>query len=380
MPSTTRSQSKKRGMEPSKISAETKNLKGKFKTNDGKKQELPVDETGRKSANQEDGHDEPDRKASHLTDQEQRDASCDQDQTPQKPADQNQGNENNKFSTRMPAESGKYYKVAQIYKQVREIINRRAKNLLLVSVLVLIAAVLVYPYKMYMPGDKPASVRQLEYTQRMQNLKSLFPTQGEHFWDIVEATVNGHLAQGSDPVVPIVLLFGSRPAAADSTKCLTEKLGTLLSETLLAKNTSMALINGKDYRNMDSDVAKEGIDQCLQAAFEGGQKAAVVLSLDALPPCSILLFHSYCENEDARYKDAALIFTVTLKEGHPPSRELIRSKPLNLMGKEAFEISDHLTQVWTDKCHMLPQGKVEAMLSRVANNVATVQKENVVPC
>ncbi|XP_038045681.1 torsin-1A-interacting protein 1-like [Patiria miniata] len=238
---------------------------------------------------------------------------------------------------------------------------------------------LVYVY-WFMDVSQPKSVTQPDFAQRMQMLKSSFPAQEEHFWDMVEATVEDHLAQGSEPIAPIVLLVGSRPDAAKSNECLAKQLGSVLAKTLPGKRTGVTPINGKEYENRNAHDAKEEIDRRLSAGFEGGEKVAIVFNLDALPPCSILLFHSYCENDDARYKDAALIFTVTLDAERPLGQDESRSKPINLKGQEAFPISKHLLRAWVDKCDKLPLEKVEAMLSRVANNVGIVQKEKSVSC
>ena len=54
------------------------------------------------------------------------------------------------------------------------------------------------------------------------------------------------------------------------------------------------------------------MDEFLRKMFKEGHRAALGHQLELLPPPSPLLFHSYCDDQNAPYKHVAIIFTVHL--------------------------------------------------------------------
>ena len=246
----------------------------------------------------------------------------------------------------------------------------------IVSVVCCLYVVLI-PVRYMMEDSIQAHSKEKQFIMDMQSLQSDFPSQEKHLWDTVVATVKNHGGTESEPNCPIILLFGSRHNASDTSTCLVKRLGQTLSQTLGRESSHAAQIDGQHFKYDSADDAKLEIDRLLREAFEekAGPKAATILNLDAFPPCSVLLFHSYCDTDNAIFKNVALIFTVTL-DGLPPGQEEVASRSKHW---ETL-VNDHLTKVWVDKCSKLPREKVQALLSRVANNVAIVRQEKQPKC
>ncbi len=211
--------------------------------------------------------------------------------------------------------------------------------------------------------------------KNISSIQKNFPKQEEKLWETVKAAVAYHISSEPDPECPIILLFGSRPDASRTSRCLVEKLGRTLSEVLRKESLADSLheIDGEVFQNQNADQAKMHMDRSLRKAFQGkpGKKVATVFNLDYLPPCSVLLFHGYCDTDNAVFKDVAMIFTVTLDDRSPWPKSPKDWEPL---------VMDHLKKLWVDKCPSLPLEKVEAFLSRITNNVVFVRKEESPKC
>ncbi|XP_071802411.1 torsin-1A-interacting protein 1-like [Asterias amurensis] len=230
-----------------------------------------------------------------------------------------------------------------------------------------------------MKGSRKPSMRNSNVAdiveENISSIRKNFPGQEEDLWVTVKAAVDYHISSEAEPECPIILLFGSHPDASKTSRCLVEKLGRTLSEILGKENPHDSLyeIDGEDFQNQNADRAKMDMDRGLRKAFQGkpGKKVAIVFNLDYLPPCSVLLFHGYCDTDNAIFKDVAMIFTVTLDDRSPRPNSPKDWEPL---------VMEHLKKMWVDKCPSLPLEKVQAFLSRITNNVVLVKREEPTKC
>ena len=74
----------------------------------------------------------------------------------------------------------------------------------------------------------------------------------------------------------------------------------------------LATIDGREERSLPGEKAKKEIDKFLIKRFKEGHRVALVHQLELLPLPAPLLFYSYCDDQHARYKHVAIIFTVHL--------------------------------------------------------------------
>ena len=86
---------------------------------------------------------------------------------------------------------------------------------------------------------------------------------------------------------------------------------------------------------------------------------ALLRNIQALPSRCAVLFHSYCDNENAPFKDVTIAFTLELFD----SSEIISEEG----------IQHFLQQKWGD---VATDTIISPLLSRITNNIAVVGQEN----
>ena len=201
--------------------------------------------------------------------------------------------------------------------------------------------------------------RVYEFNKTIVELQSSFTNQTDRFWRILNNRGLAHLRNTSPPQ-PLVLLLAAPPAAHGTVDCLARKLAAALDPQ---QERILATIDGREERIYPGEETKKKMDDLLIRSFEEGHRAALVHHLELLPLPSPLLFHSYCDDQNAPHKHVAIIFTVHLPEEPDASLE-----PREAEGR----VEKYLTEtVWAK------EGKdaVAALLSRVADTVALMNGE-----
>ena len=182
---------------------------------------------------------------------------------------------------------------------------------LIIFLLGIIVAILLQRilYPPLPPDSKPPDFNFAKiFANKIVELQSSFTNQTDRFWRILEKRGLAHLKNASPPQ-PLVLLLAAPPAAHSIVECFARKL----AEALDPKHKRMlAIIDGREERSLPGEKAKKEMDEFLMKRFKKGHRAALVHHLELLPPPSPLLFHSYCDDQHAPYKNVAIIFTVHL--------------------------------------------------------------------
>ena len=178
-----------------------------------------------------------------------------------------------------------------------------------------------------------------------------------------------HLKSHHPPERPVVVMLSGQPGTGPTTACIAKHLGILYTKALGGPKHPIQPIsvNGSDFVRRNADEAKTKLDDQLASGFDNSSKAAIIHRFDRLPACSILLFHSYCENDNAEYKEVAIILTVEFDES-------IAMETSSSFKDIDTHVGRHLTRYWS-ACPDIQRDKKDAMLSRVANNVALVTEE-----
>ena len=118
-------------------------------------------------------------------------------------------------------------------------------------------------------------------------------------------------------------------------------------------------MNSPQQRGKASDVLKLELDDMLSSSFGSGNKAGLLYNIQDLPSRTAMLFHSYCDNENAPFKDITITFTVKMDK----SAEAYS-------GDESLE--EFFYELWSD----LDKDTLSPLLSRVANSIAVVKPES----
>lgn len=197
------------------------------------------------------------------------------------------------------------------------------------------------------------------YEGHLMKLMDEFPHQDAMLWKKVKAASKSVL-KSANPMQPAVILMASTNQASHTTKCLANKLADIVSSVY--NLTGPSRIDGEDFLNHKSTMAKEKLDQLLHNAFSQN-KAAVLHSLHQIPAESSLILHSYCDNDHAPYKDVVIILTLPMM----PQDQRV----------DDATVEQYLESVWREK---IDNDKMGALLSRIANNIVEVREEKQTKC
>ena len=194
----------------------------------------------------------------------------------------------------------------------------------------------------------------------VDELQKSFTNQTEQFWKILRNRGLAHL-RNKHPTQPLVFLLAAPPTAHVWVDCLATKLAEKLDPN---RKGNLSTIDGNQEKGNSADKTKEKMDEILEEKFKAGHKVAIIHHLELLPPASPLLFYSYCDDQNAPYKDVTIIFTVNLPD--EPS-----SSP---SPKEAEGIVEEYLahEVWSK----VDKDAVSALLSRIATTVALMNGES----
>ncbi|KXJ13831.1 Torsin-1A-interacting protein 2 [Exaiptasia diaphana] len=193
------------------------------------------------------------------------------------------------------------------------------------------------------------------FENRIKEIQELFPNQTERFWKIVRSRGLAHL-RNKKPSQPLVFLLGAPPSAHAVVDCLAKKLAWCLDPNVSPSN----FIDGAKYHKDDGDDTKKILDDELMDIFKKGVRSALVMHLEQLPPPSPLLFYKYCDNDEAPYKHAGIIFTVYL-----PQEPNVSLLPVEAEGTIETFLSD---VAWSK--YPYESDSISALLSRIADTVA----------
>ncbi|XP_061636262.1 torsin-1A-interacting protein 2-like isoform X1 [Phyllopteryx taeniolatus] len=168
----------------------------------------------------------------------------------------------------------------------------------------------VYQRSAERAGRPSRDVRLEPFADLFSQLEARFHSQRPELWKRSRTHLEKHL-KSTKPTEPVSLILTSGRDAQKTLSCLAEGLASAFSSALKA---SVLLIDGASKAGLESDEVKLDIDGQLQAAFGGNRAAAVIHSLEELPPGSTLIFYRYCDHEHAAYKEVFLLFTVLLPQ------------------------------------------------------------------
>jgi len=187
-------------------------------------------------------------------------------------------------------------------------------------------------------------------------LQKEFPSQTTRLWRIIEAATLPIIRE-DNPSHPAVILLVTGKGSESVAECLAERYAALVTESL--KAASHATFNCESYADSDPDDAKRQLDSVLSGAFDAGSKSGVVLQVEKLPGQAPMIFYRFADNDNAPYKDVAIVLTLTLESTDT--------------GSEKDNVAyNELRKVWGSS---LDVDKVEPLLSRIGNSVAFVRPE-----
>ena len=196
----------------------------------------------------------------------------------------------------------------------------------------------------------------------LEKLQLSFTNQTERFWKILRNRGKAHL-RNKDPSQPLVFLLAAPPAAHEYVDCLAIKLAEMLDPS---HKRNLARIDGEKEKGNPPEQTKKKMDDFLKKKIDALHRVVLIHHLELLPPPSPLLFHSYCDDQNAPYKNLAIIFTVHMPVELSPSL-----LPKEAEGSAEKYLSD---DVWANKASV-DKDAVAALLVRIADTVVLMNGE-----
>ena len=196
----------------------------------------------------------------------------------------------------------------------------------------------------------------------LEELQLSFTNQTERFWKILRNRGKAHL-RNKDPSQPLVFLVAAPPAAHEYVDCLAIKLAEMLDPS---HKRNLARIDGEKEKGNPPEQTKKKMDDFLKKKIDALHRVVLIHHLELLPPPSPLLFHSYCDDQNAPYKHLTIIFTVHMPVELSPS----------LLPKEAEGSAEKYlsSDVWANKASV-DKDAVAALLVRIADTVVLMNGE-----
>ena len=202
------------------------------------------------------------------------------------------------------------------------------------------------------------------FTREMSVLQESYRKQDTKLWRVLRSATKRVLSDPS-PVQPAVILLVSDQTGGQTMSCLAKSFTSLVGKVT---DTSSFNVDISSLGKQESNAVKYRLDNELKSGFSHGSESVWLKDLQALDGTAAMLLHAYCDNENAPYKHATLVFTL-----------LIDDVNIHEVDKTAWDslVERNLENLWLDE---LGTDNLHALLSRLANNIAVVQPETTNVC
>ncbi|KFM78038.1 Torsin-1A-interacting protein 1, partial [Stegodyphus mimosarum] len=190
----------------------------------------------------------------------------------------------------------------------------------------------------------------------LNSLEEKFHGQPELSFKIVSAALKRVFKP--DPKGPAIIMLVAAKGVESKTHHLAHSLAQLVSDS-----DNYVLINGLELKTTPSYLAKKDISEKINSALNSSALNAVLIdALDAIPGETALIFHNYCDHENAKYKKAVYVMTVS---SETEFKEKSDSKYVDNI------VDKHLKNKWKD----VNEDQISSLLSRLAVSVAVVTQK-----
>uniref|UniRef100_A0A914ULH3 Torsin-1A-interacting protein 1/2 AAA+ activator domain-containing protein n=1 Tax=Plectus sambesii TaxID=2011161 RepID=A0A914ULH3_9BILA len=203
------------------------------------------------------------------------------------------------------------------------------------------------------------------YNEGMRHMVSRYGSQDRDSW-LVLRTAGRHVFNSSVVQEPAVVLLAGDPSTA---ACFAQELAAVaLSAYGLDPTTySSTIIKGASYRHSEAAAAKKALDIRLSSTLSK-QSVATLLGLDSLPGDSPLMLHTYCDHENAPFKDAFIILSTSVD-----TDGVVGSRHCDAVVHSALE------DRWKNQPG-LNKDKIGALLARIGNSVVCLRTQRDITC
>lgn len=252
--------------------------------------------------------------------------------------------------------------------------NNKSTGNIKYLVIILSLPIIVAMYMYFVPDNIPVKSENVPmlietFMADMNHIKSRFPSQTRRFWKIVRVSLQ-RIIKENDPDYPAVLLLVV-PSGSQSSKtgtCIAKQL-TKIINTLYNVTSAKIIDIPSDIGHTTPDDEKKDLDIQIKNSFENEHFRSIAVDhFEQLSPRASLLFHGYCDGDNAPFKNVAIVFI------------LHTNLHLQSLQGDPKLIDKYLMELWSSSDSPLDRDKIEPLLARVANNAAVITAEDNLNC
>nr|CAB3255271.1 torsin-1A-interacting protein 2-like [Phallusia mammillata] len=246
------------------------------------------------------------------------------------------------------------------------------KNL---ALLVIIAALVFYASKYFSECQTHVEISNTElFKLKLKSIEDEIALQDKRLWKIVRVSlVKHHNSQNNNQ--PAVLMLAADENAYPTAQCLANKLAAVYSSNC----SSSIKVSGLDVKNLQASEAKFLLDDQLTKQFKSGSCSAVVDRFDLIPAAATPLFYQFCENDNAPFKNVAIILVVQVDNGDwSQSAHDLSNLPPRLWDEIVDKYLSH--SLMSRDPEVMTSDMIAGLMSRITPSVAWVKKIDNLNC
>ena len=192
----------------------------------------------------------------------------------------------------------------------------------------------------------------------LESLPLEYPSLDGEIWNVIAGASYGHVNNTREPVRPVVLFLAGEQDKVNASDVALD-VADMYAEvyTPHRADSDITYVVGTEFEGKSPDKVKAAMDRIIANGLGGCSNVVLITDIDKIPACSAILFHAYCDNDNAPFKDAVFIFTMTLDES-----------ATGAWGKDEAIVERQLQKIWSECPEEIPEDKMVAMFSRVTNN------------
>ena len=189
------------------------------------------------------------------------------------------------------------------------------------------------------------------------DLRAEFPSQSSRFWKILHAATEAVLSKAK-PIRPAVVLLASDNSSVDTALCVARRFATVVAASYPTPRRP-TFMDCADFIGEGSHEFKHKLHGALEGGLSAGSNVAVVDNLQFIPGGASVVFHGYCDTENAPYLDATFFLTLHMRD-------------VVIYQADDAIVEDFLDRVWSEE---VERENLAALYSRIANSIAFVNRE-----
>uniref|UniRef100_A0A914WZC1 Torsin-1A-interacting protein 1/2 AAA+ activator domain-containing protein n=1 Tax=Plectus sambesii TaxID=2011161 RepID=A0A914WZC1_9BILA len=237
-------------------------------------------------------------------------------------------------------------------------------HILLIIGTVLLAILLCYPISSETSAEYPNDAMAL-YNEGIKKLINRYGSQDDDSLLVLRAA-GTHVFSAAVVEEPAVVLLAGDPSTVT---CFAQQLAEIALSTYRLDPAAYpsTTIDGASSRLSDAASAKKQLDQQLSSSLSR-HRVVTLLGLDSLPGDSPLMLHTYCDHENAPFKDAFIILTANVNTD-------------SVVGLHACDAAVHtaLEARWKNQPG-LNREKIGALWARIGNSVVCLRSLHDIIC